>query len=145
MEENVKNQLDQLNTAIDSKIEKAKDIAVEASVVQADEIVKSQVSEMTTKFNDRLDAIEVSNKKTFDASQPRDFKSALGKALLEGAIDALTKGNSRSASFQIKADMTTGADFSGEVIPADRVPGYFFDPTRPVHVRSFNLWWFYCK
>jgi HK97 family phage major capsid protein len=136
MEENVKNQLDQLNTAIDSKIEKAKDIAVEASVVQADEIVKSQVSEMTTKFNDRLDAIEVSNKKTFEANQPRDFKSALGKALSEGAIDSLTKGNSRSASFQIKADMTTGADFTGEVIPADRVPGYFFDPTRPVHVRS---------
>jgi len=136
MEENVKNQLDKLNTAIDSKIEKAKDIAVEASVVQADEIVKSQVSEMTTKFNDRLDAIEVSNKKTFEANQPRDFKSALGKALSEGAIDSLTKGNSRSASFQIKADMTTGADFTGEVIPADRVPGYFFDPTRPVHVRS---------
>jgi HK97 family phage major capsid protein len=136
MEENVKNQLDQLNTAIDSKIEKAKDIAVEASVVQADEIVKSQVSEMTTKFNDRLDAIEVSNKKTFEANQPRDFKSALGKALSEGAIDSLTKGNSRSASFQIKADMTTGADFTGEVIPADRVPGYFYDPTRPVHVRS---------
>tara|TARA_R110000744_G_scaffold94462_3_gene182393 strand:- start:4567 stop:5760 length:1194 start_codon:yes stop_codon:yes gene_type:complete len=136
MEENVKNQLDQLNTAIDSKIEKAKDIAVEASVVQADEIVKSQVSEMTTKFNDRLDAIEVSNKKSFDANQPRDFKYALGVALKEGAIDSLTKGNSRSASFQIKADMTTGADFTGEVIPADRVPGYFFDPTRPVHVRS---------
>ena len=136
MEENVKNQLDQLNTVIDSKIEKAKDIAVEASVVQADEIVKSQVLEMTTKFNDRLDAIEVSNKKTFDANQPRDFKSALGKALSEGAIEALTKGNSRSASFQIKADMTTGADFTGEVIPADRVPGYFYDPTRPVHVRS---------
>lgn len=136
MEENVKNQLDQLNTAIDSKIEKAKDIAVEASVVQADEIVKSQVSEMTTKFNDRLDAIEVSNKKTFEANQPRDFKSALGKALSEGAIDSLTKGNSRSATFQIKADMTTGADFTGEVIPADRVPGYFYDPTRPVHVRS---------
>jgi len=136
MEENVKNQLDQLNTAIDSKIEKAKDIAVEASVVQADEIVKNQVSEMTTKFNDRLDAIEVSNKKTFEANQPRDFKSALGKALSEGAIDSLTKGNSRSASFQIKADMTTGADFTGEVIPADRVPGYFYDPTRPVHVRS---------
>lgn len=136
MEENVKNQLDQLNTAIDSKIEKAKDIAVEASVVQADEIVKSQVLEMTTKFNDRLDAIEVSNKKTFEANQPRDFKSALGKAISEGAIDSLTKGNSRSASFQIKADMTTGADFTGEVIPADRVPGYFYDPTRPVHVRS---------
>ena len=32
--------------------------------------------------------------------------------------------------------MTTGADFTGEVIPADRVAGYKYDPTRPVHVRQ---------
>jgi len=32
--------------------------------------------------------------------------------------------------------MTVGADFTGEVIPADRVPGYKFDPTRPVHIRQ---------
>ena len=32
--------------------------------------------------------------------------------------------------------MTVGADFTGEVIAADRVPGYKFDPTRPVHIRQ---------
>ena len=51
------------------------------------------------------------------------FKGALNEALENGAIEGLSKGNSRSASFEIKADMTTGADFTGEVIPADRVPG----------------------
>jgi len=32
--------------------------------------------------------------------------------------------------------MTTGADFTGEVIPASRVDGYKFDPTSPTHIRQ---------
>jgi HK97 family phage major capsid protein len=136
MEENLKNQLDQFNSAIDSKIEKSNNEVVENVVVKANEIVKSEVSEMATKLNERLDAIEVSNKKAFDSKKRMTFKGALNEAFENGAIDSLAKGNSRSASFEIKADMTTGADFTGEVIPADRVPGYKFDPTRPTHIRQ---------
>ena len=136
MEENLKNQLDQFNSAIDSKIEKSNNEVVENVVVKANEIVKSEVSEMATKLNERLDAIEVSNKKAFSAKKRMTFKGALNEAFENGAIESLAKGNSRSASFEIKADMTTGADFTGEVIPADRVPGYKFDPTRPTHIRQ---------
>ena len=136
MEENLKNQLDQFNNAIDSKIEKSNNEVVENVVVKANEIVKSEVSEMATKLNERLDAIEVSNKKMFSAKKRMTFKGALNEAFEGGAIESLAKGNSRSASFEIKADMTTGADFTGEVIPADRVPGYKFDPTRPTHIRQ---------
>jgi HK97 family phage major capsid protein len=136
MEENLKNQLDQFNSAIDSKIEKSNNEVVENVVVKANEIVKSEVSEMATKLNERLDAIEVSNKKAFSAKKRMTFKGALNEAFENGAIDSLAKGNSRSASFEIKADMTAGADFTGEVIPADRVPGYKFDPTRPTHIRQ---------
>lgn len=136
MEENLKNQLDQFNTAIDSKIEKSNNEVVENVVVKANEIVKSEVSEMATKLNERLDAIEVSNKKQFSAKKRMTFKGALNEAFEGGAIESLAKGNSRSASFEIKADMTVGADFTGEVIPADRVPGYKFDPTRPTHIRQ---------
>ena len=136
MEENLKNQLDQFNSAIDSKIEKSNNEVVENVVVKANEIVKSEVSEMATKLNERLDAIEVSNKKAFESKKRMTFKSALKEAFEGGAIENLSKGNSRSASFEIKADMTTGNDFSGEVIPADRVPGYKFDPTRPTHIRQ---------
>ena len=136
MEENLKNQLDQFNTAIDSKIEKSNNEVVENVVVKANEIVKSEVSEMATKLNERLDAIEVSNKKMFSAKKRMTFKGALNEAFEGGAIESLAKGNSRSASFEIKADMTVGADFTGEVIPADRVPGYKFDPTRPTHIRQ---------
>ena len=136
MEENLKNQLDQFNSAIDSKIEKSNNEVVENVVVKANEIVKSEVSEMATKLNERLDAIEVANKKQFESKKRMSFKSALKEAFEGGAIENLAKGNSRSASFEIKADMTTGADFTGEVIPADRVPGYKFDPTRPTHIRQ---------
>lgn len=136
MEENLKNQLDQFNTAIDSKIEKSNNEVVENVVVKANEIVKSEVSEMATKLNERLDAIEVANKKQFSAKKRMTFKGALNEAFEGGAIESLAKGNSRSASFEIKADMTVGADFTGEVIPADRVPGYKFDPTRPTHIRQ---------
>ena len=136
MDENLKNQLDQFNEAIDSKIEKSNNNAIDAVVVKANEIVKNEVSELSNKLNDRLDAMEVSNKKAFSSKKRMTFKGALNEALEGGAIEAMAKGNSRSASFEIKADMTVAADFTGEVIPADRVAGYKFDPTRPVHIRQ---------
>ena len=136
MDENIKNQLDQFNTAIDSKIEKSNHEVVETVVLKANDIVKNEVTEMATKLNERLDAIEVANKKQFSAKKRMTFKGALNEAFENGAIEKLTKGHSRSAAFEIKADMTTGADFTGSVIAADRVPGYKFDPTRPQHIRE---------
>ena len=136
MDENIKNQLDEFNTAIDSKIEKSNHEVVETVVLKANDIVKNEVTEMATKLNERLDAIEVANKKQFSAKKRMTFKGALSEAFENGAIEKLSKGHSRSAAFEIKADMTTGADFTGSVIAADRVPGYKFDPTRPQHIRE---------
>ena len=136
MDENLKNQLDQFNEAIDSKIEKSNNNAIDAVVVKASEIAKNEVTELGNKINERLDAMEVANKKQFSATKKMTFKSALNEAIEGGAIEAMSKGQSRSASFEIKADMTVAADFTGEVIPADRVPGYKFDPSRPVHIRQ---------
>ena len=136
MEENIKNQLDQFNTAIDSKIEKSNNEVVEAVVVKANDIVKNEVTEMATKLNERLDAIEVANKKQFSAKKRMSFKGALTEAFENGSIEKMSKGHSRSAAFEITADMTTGADYTGEVIAADRVPGFKLDPTRPQHIRQ---------
>ena len=139
MEDNIKTQLDQISNEIDSRIEKAYGQALESATGKADEMIKGEVTNLVNKFNelnDRLDANEVAAKKRFEANRPASFKNGLADALKNGAVESLVKGNARSASFEIKADMTTGADFTGEVIPADRVPGYKFDPTRPVHVRQ---------
>lgn len=136
MDEKLKDQLDGISKSIDAKIEKSNSDVVNNVVEKANEIVKSEVGEMATKLNERLDAMEVANKKQFNSQKKVTFKSALKEALDNGAVDGIAKGNSRSASFELKADMTVAADFTGEVIPADRVPGYKFDPTRPVHVRQ---------
>lgn len=140
MDENVKNQLDQLGNIIDEKIEKANGQALNNAKGEIDSVLKGEINNLTTKFNERMDAIEVSNKKNFDSlvSQKEDksFKGGLIKSINDGAIDSLKNGMSRAAKFSIKADMTMNADFSGEVVPADRVPGYKFDPSRAVHIRS---------
>ena len=136
MNEELKGQIDGISKSIDAKIEKSNSDVVNNVVEKANEIVKSEVSGMATKLNERLDAMEVANKKQFNSQKKVTFKSALKEALDNGAVEGIAKGNSRSASFELKADMTIGADFTGEVIPADRVPGYKFDPTRPVHVRQ---------
>jgi HK97 family phage major capsid protein len=127
MEENTKNQIDSIAKEIESKFE---------NVASTN---KDEFNALTEKFNDlnsRIDAQEVATKKFNESREPKSFKNTLTKAISEGAIDALKNGNARSAKFEIKADMTTGADFTGEVIPADRVAGYKFDPTRSTHVRQ---------
>ena len=138
MEENVKKQLDQIGDLIDAKLEKAHGQALESATGKADEMLKSEISNLANKFNERLDEMEVANKKNLEAKANENltFKGGLMKSINDGAIENLVKGNSRSASFEVKADMTVGADFTGEVIPADRVAGYKYDPTRPVHVRQ---------
>mgnify|MGYP003147459601 CR=1 FL=1 len=137
MEENVKNQLDQLGNIIDEKIEKATGQALESANGKADESLKNEIDNLTKKFNERFDDFEVSNKKMFEKkNESKDFKTNLTKAINEGAIDNLVKGNAGSASFEIKADMTMGADFTGEVVAADRVPGYKFDPNRAQNMRQ---------
>ena len=137
MEENVKNQLDQLGNIIDEKIEKATGQALESANGKADEALKGEIDNLTKQFNERFDAFEVKNKKMFEKkNESKDFRTNLTKALNEGAIDNLVKGNTSAAAFEIKADMTMGADYTGEVVAADRVPGFKFDPNRPQNMRQ---------
>ena len=138
MDENVKNQLDQLGNIIDAKLEKAHGQAVDSATGKADEALKGEIANLTQKFTERMDAIEVSNKKRFDATRREDksFSGNLIKAIKEGALDSMRNGSSRSTQFDIKADMTVAADFTGDVIPPQRIPGYKFDPTTPQNIRQ---------
>lgn len=144
MTDDIKKELDQLGDLVDSKIEKATNAAKDNLKGEVDESLKSEISNLTNMYlekhdaiNKRMDEIEVSNKKLEKSSErPLNFKSALKKSINDGAIEDLKKGRARAASFEVKADMTTGADFTGEVIAADRVPGIKYDPANAVHVRS---------
>ena len=81
MEENVKNQLDAISGAIDSKIEKSNAQAIELASQKSAELVKEQVSDVVAKFNERMDAMEVANKKQMNAGKKMTFKSALQEAI----------------------------------------------------------------
>ena len=134
--ENFKNQIDELGNLIDSKLEKAYGQAVESATGKADEMLKGEIKNLTETFNARMDEMETARKKQFEASQPKSFKSSLIEVVKAGALDGMLKGQSNGASFEIKADMTSAADFTGEVIGADRVAGIKYDPSRSLHIRS---------
>jgi HK97 family phage major capsid protein len=140
MTEEIKNQLNELNSAIDARIAKAEGQAVASATGKADELLKSEIKNMEAKFTElhsRIDATEVAAKKTATGANAQSFKQSLLEGITKGGLENLIDGSSRSAKFEIKAgDMTVAANFTGEVIPAQYVPGIKYDPTRPVHVRQ---------
>jgi HK97 family phage major capsid protein len=137
MNDDVKKELDQLGEIIDGKIEKATGQAMERADKKADETLKTEIGNLVNKFNERMDAMEMAQKKNQNSIEAKQgFKAGLTKALNEGALESFKQGNTNAASFAIKADMTIGADFSGDVIPPERVAGYKYDPSRQFHVRS---------
>jgi HK97 family phage major capsid protein len=143
MNEEVKKELDQIGDLVDSKIEKAMNAAQDNAKGEIEESLKSEISNLSNDYIEkhdamqkRMDTIEIEAKKNAMDSVPMTFKGALKEAVEGGAIEDFKKGRSRATSFEVKADMTTGADFTGEVIAATRVPGIKFDPSNEVHVRS---------
>jgi len=143
MNDEIKKELDQIGDLVDSKIEKAFNSAQDNAKGEVEESLKSEISNLTNDYlakNDemqkRMDIIEMAAKKNAVDSKPMNFKSAIKDAIEGGAIEALKKGKSRASSFEVKADMTTGADYTGEVIAATRVPGFKFDPSNSVHIRQ---------
>lgn len=140
MDENVKNQLDQLGNIIDEKIEKAAGQALESATGKADSALKGEIDNLTKKFNERFDEMEVSQKKNFDSliskKEDKSFKGGLIKSINDGVLDSFKSGSQRAVSFELKADMTGNADYTNEVIAADRVPGFKFDPNRPQNIRQ---------
>jgi HK97 family phage major capsid protein len=137
MNENVKKELDQLGDIIDGKIEKATNQALTSANAKADESLKGEINNLVNKFNERMDAVEMTQKKNLDTKNSRlSFKQALTKSINEGALDSFKQGNSSAAHLDIKADMTIAADFTGDVIPPERVAGYKYDPARTFHMRQ---------
>ena len=143
MNEEIKKELDQIGDLVDSKIEKAMGAAEDNAKGEIEESLKSEISNLSNEYLEkheamqkRMDTIEIEAKKNAIDSKPMTFKGALKEAVDGGAIEGLKKGQTRAASFEVKADMTTGADFTGEVIAATRVPGIKYDPANAVHVRS---------
>ena len=143
MDENVKNQLDQIGDIVDEKIEKAFNSAKDNAKGEVESSLKSEISNLTNEFNakyedatKRMDSIEVENKKALSNESSKTFKGALQKAFKDGAIDGLVKGSANASSFEIKADMTMAADYTGVVAGETVVGAIKYDPSRSQHIRS---------
>lgn len=143
MNEEIKNQLDQIGDLVDSKIEKAFNSAQDNAKGEIEESLKSEISNLSNEFvakndelNKRMDEMEVNAKKTLSGVNSKSFKGSLDAAFKDGVIEGLVKGNTNAASFEVKADMTMAADFTGVVADETVVAQFKFDPSRSVHIRS---------
>ncbi len=143
MEDNVKKELDQIGNIVDERIEKAFNQAKDNAKGEMESSLKSEIDNLTTQYvekndalNKRMDEMELAAKKTLSGASQQSFKSAIEGALNEGAIEAMTKGNSNAARFEVKADMSIGADITGVVAGETVVDAIKFDPSRSTHIRS---------
>ena len=144
MNEDVKNQLDQIGDIVDSKIEKAFNQAQENAKGEVESSLKSEITNLTNEYNEkfenatkRMDAIEVESKKTLSNVSTRSFKSEVFAAIKDGAIESFTQGNANAARFEIKAgDMTMANTFTGVVAGETVIEDFKFDPSRSVHIRT---------
>ncbi len=144
MNEEVKNQLDQIGDIVDSKIEKAFNQAQENAKGEVESSLKSEITNLTNDYNDkmeaatkRMDAIEMESKKTLSGVNTKTFKGQIEAAIKDGAIEALVKGNTNAARFEIKAgDMTMANAYTGVVAGETVITDFKFDPSRSVHVRT---------
>lgn len=144
MNDEIKNQLDQIGNIVDEKIEKAFHQAKDNANGEVEASLKSEISNLTNDYNEkfeaatkRMDALEMESKKTSSFQTVKTFRGALEDALKEGAVDAMVKGNSNAARFEVKSsDMTMANTFTGVVAGETIVPDVKFDPSRTVHMRS---------
>ena len=140
MQEEIKKQLDQIGDLVDAKIEKAAGQIKDNAKGEMDEVLKSEISNLTNQYLEttkRIDEMEVANKKQF-SDEPMSFKGSLQQAFADGAIESLQKGNASRSAFELKAaDMTMANAYVGVVAGETVVPQFKFDPSRKVHVREF--------
>lgn len=143
MDDTIKNHLDQVGNIVDEKIEKAMNQAKDNAKGEYEASLKSEIDNLTKEYldksealNKRMDEVEMNSKKTLSGASQQSFKSAIEGALNDGAIEAMTKGNANAARFEVKADMSLGADVTGVVAAETIVDAIKFDPSRSVHIRS---------
>jgi len=141
MEDNIKKQLDEIGSLVDSKIEKAAGQAMDNAKGEFETSLKSEIENLTNKFveiNDRIDQSEVNMKKSFEGAKKATFKGELTTAINDGVLKGLTEGNYNSAKFEVKAagDMLISGNTTGDVAEIDRIAGIKAEALRADHIRG---------
>lgn len=142
--EAIKNQLDSVLAKLEGNEALISDVK---SMKEAGEEFRKSLSQETAKLNEKasalqaqLDAVDARTQAGFsNAKKGQSFSSELEKAFSTDAFGNYKSGNANKVKLDLElkgADMTVGGNYSGEVIPAERVADLKFDPNRKVHVRS---------
>jgi HK97 family phage major capsid protein len=106
--------------------------------------LKGEVNELISKhgkvvedLNSRIDSLELDKQKSLQNAPPKNFSANLKAALADSAsFKSFMSGDSSKATLNLKAIMTTAANASGDTVPADRLNGFYYDPTRTTRVRD---------
>lgn len=104
------------------------------------EAIEGSLEQIREKQKERLDNIEKKvGRLDGQRNREKSFSDQIAKAIKDNEEDlaAMAAGRKNNVSIQTKATMTTGNNYTGEVIEADRLSGVYFDPDRPSHVRQF--------
>ena len=139
MDENkTKHELDALCDKIDSKIEESTQQVRDNVKHEVDSFKSNEIKDLLDKHTnvvDRLDSIEVENKKPTSEPVYRTKNEAFSDALNKSeSFKAMKDGSRANASLEIKADVLISSDFSGANSARDatgvmRVDGIKRDPS----------------
>lgn len=140
MENNIEEKLNQLGESIDSKLELSKkEMGEEFKKVYKGEIdtLTKEYNAKSDAFQKQLDELDMAYQKKRKSQGSPGFSSALNEELeTNKTFKSFIDGERNKATIRMKATLTTAANASGEVVPADRINGVRYDPTRAVRVRD---------
>ena len=136
----VKNGLAEQTKALEerySKLEEHVQLSGEADSATKSEI--KNLEEVIASQKERIESIEKNSNRLGGGSQPMSLKNILKDGLDSNKeqIEAFKAGQISGFTMDTKAVITESGAYTGDVVPADYVPGFKFDPERRVHVRQF--------
>ena len=136
----VKNGLAEQTKALEerySKLEEQVQLSGEADSATKSEI--KNLEETIASQKERIESIEKNSNRLGGGSQPMSLKNILKDGLdsNKDQIEAFKAGQISGFTMDTKAVITESGAYTGDVVPAEYVPGFKFDPERRVHVRQF--------
>jgi HK97 family phage major capsid protein len=142
--EAIKSQLDSVLAKLESNEALISDVK---AMKESGEEFRKSLSAETANLNAKadalqaqLDGVDARTQAGFAGSKKgANFSSELEKALSGESFANYKSGNANKVKLDLElkgSDMTVGNAYTGEVIPADRVPDLKFTPNRKVNVRQ---------
>lgn len=140
--ESVKNHMDGLKSDLENRYTKLQEEVKSAGV--ASDATKNEISNLESLISsqkERIEAIEKSANRLGAGNNGGSFMSKMQEALESKAtqekIEAFKAGQTSGFTMDTKAVITESDAYTNDVVPADYVAGFKYDPERKVHVRQF--------